>query len=112
MYGMLRGWVSTLHLADVPTSCMTSPLAPLVLVTSCTAVHAHQQHRWQDLLNLTAQASILMRTVCWFAVQLKAVDFHKLRNVLEEFGQRSVIAQVSSGTEESMHRCALTCAIA
>jgi hypothetical protein len=28
------------------------------------------------------------------AVQLKAVDFHKLRNVLEEFGQRSAVAQV------------------
>jgi hypothetical protein len=28
------------------------------------------------------------------AVRLSSVDFHKLRNVLEDFGQRSAVAQV------------------
>lgn len=34
-----------------------------------------------------------------FAVQLSSVDFHKLRSLLEDFGQRSAVAQVSTPSQ-------------
>jgi hypothetical protein len=44
----------------------------------------------QNVLHLYAYFGYLLL----FAVKLSSVDFHMLRNLLEDFGQRSAVAQV------------------
>lgn len=54
--------------------------------------------RWMS--ELAAQAQNVLHLYAYFgylllfAVKLSSVDFHMLRNLLEDFGQRSAVAQV------------------
>lgn len=105
MCGFISPWFSSGRLCELAAkpSCYCCLQVPGVTVWDAGALGGHGETKEKSALSHTclctandSTLAIPVRAAGMSAVQLGSVEFHKLRNLLEDFGQRSALAQVNT----------------